>query len=279
MQKISSYMTINKKHYNLSSMSNIFFMGRPFPHLVIDDFLSEDFILSLRGMNSPYQDKKNGRIFNTDFENEKFITLNDNLHPHLKNLLQELSSERWISNLQELTGIRDLFTTDINFAKLSNYHEMSSSGFLGPHVDHGSLPGTENPHVLNIIIYLTEDWGSGDGGGTQLFDAKGQEVMETIEYKFNRAIFFLHTPYSFHGVERISRNSFHKRKTLYIDYYSKAHNYFNIPIDPFLKNWFNHGTYFVLPYIKYLSSIKNFKYLKSFSQYHINQMISKIRKI
>lgn len=267
-------MPINNIHKYLGKLSTVFHKNTPFPHLIIDNFLDENFINKLKMTDKFYINKKIGKHFNTDFENEKFITNNENLHPIINELLAELSSENWLINLRKLTSINDLFTTDINYAKLSNYHEMSSLGFLGPHVDHGALPGTKFLHVLNIIIYLTHDWKSSYGGGTQFFDFRGHKLVTTVEYKFNRAIIFLHSPYSFHGVEKISVDTPRhlKRKTLYIDYYSKNQNYLKDICGLPTNKWFDHGTYFVLPYYKYFCSFKNIKYFKSFSQYLINKI-------
>ena len=166
--------------------------------------------------------------------------------------------------------------TNVGNTLLANYHEMGTNGFLGSHVDHSTDPSNGLPHVLNIILYLSSDWKENFGGATLLFDKKGKKIVSKIKYKKNRAIVFLHTPYSFHGVERLKNNKSLKRKTLYVDYYSESMKPFeNFDLD-FPNKWFKHGTTFVLPkrtdYLKY----KNWSYTKSLIKYKIEHLKSKL---
>ena len=49
----------------------------------------------------------------------------------------------WINNLINLTGIKDLIADEGHNEVLSNFHEMSHSGFLGSHVDHSNHPTSQ----------------------------------------------------------------------------------------------------------------------------------------
>ena len=139
----------------------------------------------------------------------------------------------------EWTGINKLRATEVGNTMLANYHEMGSDGFLGSHVDHSSDPSTGNPHVLNIILYLSSEWKNDFGGGTLFFDKHGKKQISKVEYRANRAVIFLHTPYSFHGVERLKNNGYVKRKLLYVDYYSDSYNpYKNFNLS-FPNKWFS----------------------------------------
>ena len=141
-----------------------------------------------------------------------------------------------------MTGIIDINVDDLDYSNLSNYHEMSSNGFLGSHVDHSSHDVNKSKHVLNIIIYLSQDWSSSNGGNTLLFNSTGKIVEKKINYVPNRALIFLHTPYSFHGVDRIIKNVSKSRKTFYIDYYSKINNPYSQLCLPFESHYFTHPT-------------------------------------
>lgn len=158
---------------------------------------------------------------------------------------------------------------------LANYHVMKPGGFLAPHVDHAQDPETGLPHVLNIILYLSPQWDSENGGATLLYDKWGKEIKATVEYKPNRAIIFLHTPYSFHCVEQIKANLPVIRRTLYVDYYSESSNpYKNMDLN-FPKKWFPHGTTFILPSIFNYLNIKNVQYTKAYIKYTLNRICSK----
>ncbi len=192
---------------------------------------------------------------------------------NLKLIIDELNKKEFLENLYKLTGITDLFSTTEGNTSLANYHEMYESGFLGTHVDHSSEPSTGLPHVLNIILYLSKDWQSSWGGSTILADKNGRKIEKLIDFVPNRAVIFLHTPFSFHGVTEIKKSPI-KRSTIYVDYYSKnkdPYNHFNLV---FKKVWFKHPTTFILPNLKEYFQIKNQNYLKKMIKHKVKAFFS-----
>ena len=263
---------INKVHYDLAAKKNEFMEAKPFPHLVLDDFFTSEFFHRLNGS---LKNKKNigVKTFSSIVENEKTIFLNQNISL-IQDIAKTLSEEKWLGNLRELTNILDLNAPDINYGSLSNYHEMNQNGVLGSHVDHAIHPQTRSKHVLNIIIYLSKHWHYEYGGNTLLFDLKGKKIIKKIEYIPNRAVIFLHSPYSFHGVDKITKQTNEKRKSFYIDYYSNLSDpYKNLNLD-FPKKFFNHGTTFVFENASEYLKIKNFKYTKTLLKYNINKFLN-----
>lgn len=267
---------INPKHFNLSKRKEEFFTKKPFPYLVLDDFLEKNFFdkISKKTLNNNYSISE-GKSFNSEIESNKTISLNESLPKDITEITNILNSKIWLEKLKSLTDINSLQATDVGNTLLANYHEMGSDGFLGSHVDHSTDPNNGLPHVLNIILYLSTDWKENFGGATLFFDRKGNKVISKVEYKQNRAVIFLHTPYSFHGVEKLKENKNVKRKSLYVDYYSDSFDPFkNMELD-FPNNWFKHGTTFVMPnYMDYFK-LKNWSYTKSFLMYKIECLKSK----
>jgi hypothetical protein len=181
--------------------------------------------------------------------------------------VDELNSTYWVDNLKGLTGIESLVATTNGNTLLANYHEMTQGGLLGSHVDHSYEPELGLPHVLNIVVYLSSDWDLSFGGGTMLFNKSGSKAIAKVDYKPNRAIVFLHTPYSFHGVDRLKGNGSTVRKTLYVDYYSKSFEPFKDMKFDFPNKWFKHDTTFRLPkFLDYFKS-KNRYYAKTYFNY------------
>ena len=74
---------------------------------------------------------------------------------------------------------------------------MKPGGLLAPHVDHSSEPKTGYPHVLNIVVYLTKEWDSSWGGGTDLLNSNGSKIITKLPYIPNSAVIFLHTAFQF----------------------------------------------------------------------------------
>jgi Rps23 Pro-64 3,4-dihydroxylase Tpa1-like proline 4-hydroxylase len=265
---------INEKYRSLDDLKEIFFSAKPYPHLVLDNFLSDEAYKSLASHLQQPDAVGMSRSFNTDFEKNKQISLNTKLSKELNDALTALNSDDWIENLRSLTGIETLQSTKIGNTHLANYHEMSRGGILASHVDHAKEPTTGLPHVLNIILYLSDDWAPAFGGSTQLYNKNGTVVSKSVEYRPNRAVIFLHTPHSFHGVSPLVGNGDVKRKILYVDYYSQSvEPYKDMKLD-FPCKWFDHPTTFKLnSKLDYLKP-KNRAYLKHLLIYYGSKALS-----
>ncbi len=261
---------------NLNSRKKEFLNANPFPHLVIDEFLEPDYYRNLITILNEMTTSADGRYFDTELENKKWISLNSTLPNVVRQIVDALNADEWVNNVQNLTGIDSLITTSHGNTSLANYHEMEPGGILGVHVDHSDEPVSGSPHILNVLIYLTENWNENDGGSTFLYDKTGKNIVSKVQYKQNRAVIFLHTPYSFHSVERINENAQQKRKSIYVDYYSESYKpYNNINLN-FSSRWFKHGTTFKLDsYLDYFKK-ENYGYTKTLIKYHLNRYGFKI---
>lgn len=265
---------INPNYHNLENKKHEFQENKPFPYIILDNFLESSFYEKLDTKLKKNDYFQGGKKFNTNLELNKEISLNESLPEFILQITDLLNSKDWVKTLKSLTGINKLRATEVGNTMLANYHEMGSDGFLGSHVDHSSDPSTGNPHVLNIILYLSSEWKNDFGGATLFFDKNGKKQISKVEYRANRAVIFLHTPYSFHGVERLKNNGYVKRKLLYVDYYSDSYNpYKNFNLS-FPNKWFSHGTTFVLKNnLDYLKK-RNWFYAKSLLKYRLNKLRS-----
>lgn len=267
---------INDKYHDLSKYQTIFKDAKPFPYLVLDDFISPKAYSYLSELLAKESNLRLGKSFSSIVEAEKSISLNVDLPQGIAAIVNELNSEEWINNLRSLTNISDLDGTNCGNTHLANYHEMSMNGILGSHVDHSHEQELAVPHVFNIVLYLTPNWDARYGGRTQLYDRKGKKIISEVDYVANRAVLFLHTPYSFHGVSKISGNLGVTRKTLYVDYYSKSLNPYKEYIFDFPNIWFKHGTTFKFNHFYDYFKIKNSKYVKTLLAYECKRIISQI---
>ena len=262
---------INPKYLDLSKYAPDFRSGKPFPFLILDNFFEKNFFEKLSKDLDDRSNKVLGKEFDTSVEKNKIINLNKKLPNTIAQILKILTSDTWIKNLRILSGVIDLTPDKGHNEVLSNFHEMTESGFLGSHVDHSNHPTSKKKHVLNIIIYLSENWDSSFGGNTLLYNKKGKRVEKLIKYIPNRLLIFLHTPYSFHGVDLLKPNLNQVRKTLYLDFYSDLDNPYKHLSLPFKNHFFNHGTTFVLKNKLSYFKPSNFYYTKTLLKYKINQ--------
>lgn len=265
-------MIINKKYNDLTSFNIAFKNTKPFPHIILDNFLDKNFFLNLN-TNSFSIEKYRNDHSDTFFERNKSNTRNVDLSDEIKKLVEELNSDSFVKNLKKLTGMDELFQTSVGNTALSNYHEMYESGFVGTHVDHSSEPKTGYPHVLNILIYLTKGWDKSWGGSTILANKTGKKIEKIVDYIPNRAVIFLHTPFSFHGVQELKGN-LKKRSSVYVDYYSTNKKpYLNFNLN-FKNVWFKHPATFILPNFKDFFIKKNRSYLKRMIKHKIKSIVS-----
>lgn len=262
---------INKNYLDLSKYQDNFRDGKPFPFLILNNFFEKNFYEKVSKDLNNRSSNVSGKAYDTSVEKNKIINLNKKLPHTIKEILKTLTSEMWIKNLRTLSGIDDLITDNGHNEVLSNFHEMSENGFLGSHVDHSHHPTSKKKHVLNILIYLSENWNSSFGGNTLLYNEKGKNVEKLIEYVPNRLLIFLHTPYSFHGVDILKPNQNQVRKTLYLDFYSDLDNPYKHLSLPFKNHFFRHGTTFVLKNKSSYFKPSNFYYTKTLLKYKINQ--------
>lgn len=262
---------INNKYNNLKNYSSFFFKAKPYPYIILDNFLDETFFSNLHNNDLNINSKKN--LFNTDFEKNKSTSKNLELSNNIQMILNELNTKKFLNNLYQLTNIKELFSTKKGNSALANYHEMYESGFLGLHVDHSSEPETGLPHVLNIILYLSKNWDNNWGGATMFANKNGIKIKKIVDYVPNRAVIFLHSPFTFHGVTKI-KNNLNKRSSIYVDYYSKNINPYNHFDLDFKNVWFKHPTTFILPKIKDYFLKKNKIYLKKMIKHRIKAFLA-----
>ena len=268
---------INDKYHDLSGYSEEFFKSDPFPYVVLKNFLRPDFFASLQEVFAKTDDTKKGKTFKSVAEEKKWISLNCSLPNATKMIIDDLNSEVWVKNLRTFIGDDSLAITDVGNTSLANFHVMSPGGVLGPHVDHSSEPNLGFPHVLNIIVCLSEKWDDTNGGATLLYNKDGSELVTRVPFEPNQAIVFLHTPYSFHGVERIASNSQNLRRTIYVDYYSRSlQPYINMNLK-FERKWFRHVTTFKLNWTEYFK-LRNKNYVKAMLGYQVNRLRSKLSR-
>ena len=89
---------INRKYENLSHYSSDFVNAKPYPHVVLDNFLNDDFFsnLDLEEMNINHE---KGRTFDSDIEKNKWASKNEKLSDGLKQIIDELNNQSFLENL------------------------------------------------------------------------------------------------------------------------------------------------------------------------------------
>ncbi len=208
-------------NFNLPSKEHLqksFWKAKPFPYVVIDNFLNDDDFKNLSNSVIEFTATPDFE-FKNNIEGGKSIYSNKNSPELVQKFVDTVSSNRFIQDISDMTGAKDV----ISLAKLSDkhdafryFHEMKEGGILGAHVDHSMIE--DNVHFLNSLFYITPEWSPSWGGNTQFFKYYGFKMGAEVKYKPNRLILFLHSSKSFHKVSRIKNNKIN-RYSVYMDYY------------------------------------------------------------
>lgn len=209
--------------------------ARPFPHVVIDDFLPPESLRAvLREFPAP------GQIDWIDFSNyteKKLATKAETqMGPRTRFLLYQFNSSVFLNFLERLTGVGGLLP-DPHFWG-GGLHQIERGGFLKIHADFTRHPVLPLDRRLNLLLYLNEDWREEYGGHLELWDRDLSECVVRVLPVFNRCVIFNTAARSFHGhPDAVSCPPGMTRKSLALYYFTNGR--------PEEEDHVEHGTMFV----------------------------------
>ena len=179
-----------------------FTRAAPFPHIVIDNFLNDDFAHALlatfpafeRG-NSVGDDGKQGGKSTVDRIKA--------LGPAYSHLDEVIRSREFLDWLGRLTGIDALLYDPWYLG--GGTHENRNGMSLDAHVDFNYHPSERWHRRLNLILYLNPLWEEAWGGSLQLFGDPHADTnpSSSVVPLFNRCVVFETSEYSWHGFNAI----------------------------------------------------------------------------
>tara|TARA_B100000676_G_scaffold285710_1_gene314547 strand:- start:159 stop:989 length:831 start_codon:yes stop_codon:yes gene_type:complete len=256
-KEIINYQNLNSKKIQVFSLK--YKRSKPFPYIIIDNFLEKNFankILDSFKLNSDW-------INYTFVNNFKKYGFNDRkkMNKNLNNLFNSLASKKFTGKLNKITNINGLFLDP----KLDGggLHQIFKGGYLNVHTDFSSHTNKPNwTRVLNILIYLNKNWKKSYKGNLELWSKDGRNKVSEISPKFNRCVVFFTNKNSFHGhPEKLNCPSNVSRKSIAAYYFVK--NKSNLKLSP--TNYIsrpndNLKTRFLIGFDKNLNSI--YSYLK-----------------
>ena len=192
----------------------------PFPHIVLDNFLSAAAARKALAVFPPVQDE--GWIHYVHV-NEKKHGLNkiELLPDFFQLLIQQLNTPDFINWLSELTGIPNLKADDS--LEGGGLHQSPRGGYLNVHADF-----TVHPHRrhwrrrVNLLLYFNDNWQPGYRGDLELWSKDMQQCVQKIAPLFNRCVIFNTDEDSFHGLpEPILCPEGETRKSLALYYFTE----------------------------------------------------------
>ena len=129
--------------------------GKPFPHIVIDNFLPESLLYQILE-EFPDPQKITWKKFNSSAEKKLASTSELQMGDRTRGLLYQLNSSTFVNFLEELTGIKGIIP-DPHFVG-GGLHQIQRGGYLKIHADFNRHKRLHLDRRLNLLIYLNKDY-------------------------------------------------------------------------------------------------------------------------
>jgi len=170
--------------------------ARPFPHIVIDDFLPRPLIdMCLAEFDVSRNDEQT--VYNRSQERLKREYKPDELSPKPRTLFYAFNSRPFLTVIENITGITGLIPDP--FYAGAGFHEIHTGGHLSVHADFNHHKPMDVERRINVLIYLNDDWREEYGGQLELWDEQMTRSVQSVVPIANRCVIFNTTSTSHHG--------------------------------------------------------------------------------
>lgn len=202
-------------------LSVSFLQGKPFNHIVIDNFFVPEIAQKISDQFPSYEDSF-WYAHNNVVEVKKLVNHWDRFPPETYQAFSYLNSSEFLDNLKKLSDLKTIYSD--NGLNGGGWHMHNNVGKLNVHKDYSIHPKLGLWRKLNLIVYLSKEWKSEWGGALELWshDKENDKPLrkeKALDVKFNRAVIFDTTQDSWHGLpEEMKAPEGHFRKSLAIYY-------------------------------------------------------------
>lgn len=170
-------------------------MSYPYPHIVIDNFLKDDYIESILKELSEITIDKPHYKGNNVYETNKYA-FSTGFNQVLTEIFTELNCDEFINVLETKLGIPDIIRNNLEL-RGAGVHKVFDKGLLCMHTDFEGYKDDTHGHLdrrINLLLYMNPDWKPEYGGNLCLYDNKTMhKIVKRIEPILNRCVIFLTT--------------------------------------------------------------------------------------
>jgi Rps23 Pro-64 3,4-dihydroxylase Tpa1-like proline 4-hydroxylase len=182
--------------HNIHSLRDDYKNALPFEHIVIDDFLNQEYAETL--YKAFPDNHENWHVYNNPIEVKFTFDDINSLDTPLKNYFYYLSTNILTDLFRQITDIHDLCHDE--YLHGAGLHSHPRYGRLNMHLDYEKHPHTGKERRLNVIYFLSKNWEPSWNGQNQLWDSNMTQCVTKTDVKFNRAIIFKTNDVSWHGL-------------------------------------------------------------------------------
>lgn len=203
------------KQLDIESACSQWSAAQPFPHIVLDDFLSDP--IAVRDA-FPTKDWKHWNSLGDSYQWNKYsCSVLEVIPSQIQEVIRYLNEPQFLLSLESITSIRGLIPDP--YLEGGGLHLSLEGGILAPHSDFHVYGRLNLYRRLNLIIYLNSHWRAGDGGELELSLPNDIAPRQLIEPSLNRAVLFETNDTSIHGFTRPVREST-ERRSIALYYYT-----------------------------------------------------------
>ena len=208
---------------NVEELQYKFLNTEPFEHIIIPNFLNEEYANILHDCFPEDIDKDHWHKYYNPIEVKYTLDKLEKLPTSLKEIFYLLSTKEITNKLSILSNIENLEYDP--YLHGAGIHVHPRNGRLHMHLDYEKHPHFEKQRRLNVILYLNKNWDPSWNGDTQLWDKQMENCIVKSEVEFNTAIIFKTNEISWHGLpEKIMCPEGMLRKTVAYYYISDLHS-------------------------------------------------------
>ena len=204
-----------------------FLHAKPFPHVVIDDFLPvpvlQKLIQEFPGPEDPsarWESHGPGRTSRSPVPGgDKLATSDEETFPaFIRHFMGQLNSRTFVRFLEELTGVKGLIV-DPGFGGCG-LHSTGRGGRLMIHTDvnRHTVSNMRLHQILNVILYLNEDWKDEYGGHLEFWNSDRRREVSILPIA-NRFVVFATGTRTFHGHPGVLAPPSNRRRNSLAAYY------------------------------------------------------------
>jgi len=189
---------------SVDEYARTFKAARPFPYVVINDFLSSDFCSRI-GEQFPAFRKQDAITENRRVGGKATREEVRSLGSAFVEADDLVQNREFLSMVERISGVERLQYDPFYYG--GGTHENRQGQDLDPHIDFNYHPISSQHRRLNLIVYLNEEWDDAWGGCLQLhrdpYIEPARDEIITVTPLRNRCVIFETSERSWHGFDRI----------------------------------------------------------------------------
>lgn len=136
----------------------------------------------------------------------KYVSAQMDEHPELlEQVLYAFQEPKVVQLIGSICSLPSLYADKLLYA--GGISLMEKDNFLNPHLDNSHDAERQRWRVLNLLYYVTPNWGLENGGHLELWPNGPKKEPILIESKFNRLVVMATHDTSWHSVNKVTGDS------------------------------------------------------------------------